>query len=255
MKILTVLALFALLGNLAIAQKKEIRREIKTEITDSETPGKKKVRIEKKVNGKVNIIELEIDAKDLKDGKEINFIDGFEDSTINGDKKVKVIIKNGNDEHFKFEEELSHQRGNNHVRIYSNRDREFSGGRNGEFEFEMRRLQDRLADIQYKLKTMKPFEWDNPILGNDSKATIKSLDVFTNKPETDILNIRFFAPNEGDVNITVLDIKGNVVAKSEAKKFTGEYVGQLKLKKDSKGAFFVIVAQREDAMSKKIKID
>lgn len=253
MKKLTVLALFALLGNLAIAQKKEILREIKTEITDSETPGKKKVRIEKKVNGKVNIIELEIDAKDLKDGKEINFIDGFEDSTINGDKKVKVIIKNGDDEHFKFEEELNHSRGNNHVRIYSNRDREFSGGRNGEFE--MRRLQDRLADIPFKLKTMKPFEWDNTILGNDSKATIKSLDVFSNKPETDILNIRFLAPNEGDVNITVLDIKGNVVAKSELKKFTGEYVGQLKLKKDSKGAFFVIVAQGEDAMSKKIKID
>ena len=42
MKKITVLALFALVGNFAIAQKKEIKREIKTEITEGETPSKKK---------------------------------------------------------------------------------------------------------------------------------------------------------------------------------------------------------------------
>ena len=255
MKKITILALFALLGNLVMAQKKEIKREIKTEITDGETPGKKKVRIEKNVNGKVEVIEKEIDAKDLRDGKEMNFMDEFEDSTKKGDKRVKVIIKNGDAEDFEFEEEFNHPRGNNHVRIYSNREREIFGGKNREFEFEMGRLHDRLAEIPYKFKTMKPFEWDNNILNNDSKSTIKSLDVFSNRPETDILNVRFFAPNEGDITITVLDIKGNVVAKSETKKFMGEYVGQMKLKKDIKGTFFVIVAQGDDAMSKKIKID
>ena len=40
----------------------------------------------------MEVIEKEIDAKDLRDGKEMNFMDEFEDSSKNGDKRVKVII-------------------------------------------------------------------------------------------------------------------------------------------------------------------
>ncbi len=84
---------------------------------------------------------------------------------------------------------------------------------------------------------------------------IRSVDVFTNKPETNVLNIRFFAPKAGDVNITVLDLQGNVKAKEAAKNFEGEYVGQIKLGKGAKGTYFVIVSQGEDGISRKVKID
>jgi hypothetical protein len=86
-------------------------------------------------------------------------------------------------------------------------------------------------------------------------TTIRSIDVFTNKPETNVLNVRFYAPKPGDVNITVLDLQGNVKAKEEAKNFEGEYVGQIKLSKGAKGTFFVIVSQGEDGVSRKVKID
>jgi hypothetical protein len=86
-------------------------------------------------------------------------------------------------------------------------------------------------------------------------TTIRSVDVFTNKPETNVLNIRFYAPKLGDVNITVLDLQGNVKAKEDAKNFEGEYVGQIKLNKGTKGVFFVIVSQGEDGVSRKVKVD
>jgi hypothetical protein len=49
----------------------------------------------------------------------------------------------------------------------------------------------------------------------------------------------------------VLNLKGEVIAKSESKNFQGEYVGQLKLNKKDIGTFVVLVSQGEDGATKK----
>ena len=246
------LASFAFLG--AFAQK-EIKKEIKTEVKDSDTPGKKIIRIEKNINGKVEITEKEIDAKDIKNGNSnIMILENNLDTVIvdkKHDKQVKVIIKNDGDEDFEWSEEDDMRLGDRHVKIRKS----FPGDKMQEFNFEFDRLSNQLAEIPMKFKSMKPFEFDDRVIKVMEPSTVRSLDVFTNRPETNVLNIRFFAPKTGDVNITVLDLQGNVKAKEEAKNFEGEYVGQIKLGKGMKGTFFVIVSQGEDGVSRKVKID
>ncbi|MCP9761647.1 T9SS type A sorting domain-containing protein [Lacihabitans soyangensis] len=238
----------------AMAQNKEVRKEIKTEVMDSDKPGKKKVRIEKNINGKVEITEKEIDFKE--GDSNVMILDEQLDTVIvdkkGGEKRVKVIVSDDGDDDFEWSEDED---------IYVGRGR--SGQRNGyfpkgrmkEFHFEMDRLSDHLADIPYKFRTFDSEVFDDRLKKVMEPTTIRSVDVFTNKPETNVLNIKFYAPKAGDVNITVLDLQGNVKAKEEAKNFEGEYVGQIKLGKGAKGTYFVIVSQGEDGISRKVKID
>lgn len=260
MKKVILMGLLISIFGFANAQKEQ-KKEIKTqvEITEGSTPGKKRVRIEKSINGKVEIIEKEIDAKDIEDGQSLTFIEDIQDTLIHdikGEKQVRVIIKDSDERDFEWEEEGD----GDSPRWYGSRDyarsrKENYNRRKGEFEFEMERLHDKMADLPNRLKGARLYELDDHIFKFNDATTIRSLDVFTNRPDTDVLNVRFYAPGEGDVSITVLDLKGNVEAKSTAKNFKGEYVGQLKLKKGAKGTFVVIVAQGEDGQTKKIKID
>jgi hypothetical protein len=256
MKKIVIMGLVSIASLSAFAQKKEIKKEIKTEVTDSDKPGKKKIRIEENVNGKVTITEKEIDIKDMKEGDvNISILDDNLDTLINdhkGQKRVKVIVKDENDEDFEWYEEDS-DRGamDKHVRIRKS----FPNDKFQEFNFDFDRLHEQLADIPNRFRGMRPYEFDDRIMKAMEPSTIRGLDVFTNRPETNVLNIRFFAPKSGDVNITVLDLQGDVKAKESAKNFEGEYVGQIKLNKSIKGTFFVIVSQGEDGISRKVKID
>ena len=238
----------------AVAQNKEVRKEIKTEVMDSDKPGKKKVRIEKNINGKVEITEKEIDFKE--GDSNVMILDEQLDTVIvdkkGGEKRVTVTINDEGDENFEWseDEDVYVGRGRN-AQKYGN----FPKGGMKEFHFEMDRLSDHLAEIPYKFRTFDSEVFDDRLKKVMEPTTIRSVDVFTNKPETNVLNIRFFAPKSGDVNITVLDLQGNVKAKEEAKNFEGEYVGQIKLGKGAKGTYFVIVSQGEDGISRKVKID
>jgi hypothetical protein len=252
-KVIAVLVACTAFGNV-VAQKKEIKKEIKTEVMDSDTPGKKKVRIEKNVDGKVEITEKEIDVKD--GDSNVMILDNQLDTVIidkkgGGEKRVKVIVKGEGDEDFEWSED-------NNVIVGRGRfpkDGSFPKGKMKEFHFEMDRLSDHMADIPYRIRNFDMEVFDDRMKKVMEPSTIRSVDVFTNKPETNVLNIRFFAPKAGDVNITVLDLQGNVKAKEEAKNFEGEYVGQIKLNKGAKGTYFVIVSQGEDGISRKVKID
>jgi hypothetical protein len=238
----------------AIAQNKEVRKEIKTEVMNSDKPGKKKVRIEKNVNGKIEITEKEIDIKD--GDSNVMILDEQLDTVIidkkGEDKRVKVIVKGEREDDFEWSEDEDVFR--EHGRFPS-KGKSFPKGRMQEFHFEMDRLSDHLADMPYKIRNFDVEVFDDRLKKVMEPTTIRSVDVFTNKPETNVLNIRFFAPKSGDVNITVLDLQGNVKAKEEAKNFEGEYVGQIKLSKGAKGTYFVIVSQGEDGISRKVKID
>jgi hypothetical protein len=232
--------------------KKEVTKEIKTEIKDSDKPGMKKIRIEKNINGKKEIIEKEIEMGEDFEIEDFSF---ESDSLMDGNGKAKIIMKKNNE--FTWEEdEYFGKKNNKNPRIYGFRKYDDSFSRIGrDLDFEMDRLLDRIDEIPHKLPKEKFYRFDNLLLNQNDNQTIKSLEVFTNRPETEILNIKFYAPYEGDVNVLILNLKGEVIAKSESKNFQGEYVGQLKLNKKDKGTFVVLVSQGEDGATKKVTIN
>lgn len=85
-------------------------------------------------------------------------------------------------------------------------------------------------------------------------SSIRGLNAYPNNPDNGTLNLRFTAPEKGDVLITITDTKGKEVGKKEVKDFSGEYVGQVELRKSTKGTLFVSVIQREDGAVKRIVI-
>ncbi len=68
------------------------------------------------------------------------------------------------------------------------------------------------------------------------------------------MNLRFYVPQKGDVLVTISDTKGKEVGKKEIKDFSGEFVGQIDIKKNTKGTLFVTVTQNEDGAVKRVVI-
>lgn len=85
-------------------------------------------------------------------------------------------------------------------------------------------------------------------------ATVRELSAYPNNPDNGVLNLRFFAPQKGDVNITIADTKGKEVGRKEIKDFSGDFVGQIDIKKNIKGTVFVTVTQNEDGAVRRIVI-
>jgi Secretion system C-terminal sorting domain len=94
----------------------------------------------------------------------------------------------------------------------------------------------------FDIKTTKP-------------STVRSLEAYPNNPDKNELNVRFHAPNKGDVSISITDTKGKTVAQKSVKDFSGNFVGQLDLGKNPKGTFFITVVQNEDGATKRIVIE
>lgn len=248
---------------------------VSTGVFAQQEQDKIKIRIEKNVNGQVQVIEKEIDATGMTEKEREQAIESMQDSLFNSGemkgKKVKIVIDDNRierlgdeeeetviidgDEDFEFDED--------HGPGYHVYRKKHKGGDNDwdEFRWEM----DRFGNEMRKLGEEMPrhiqrtfprvYAWTDEVLSEVGTASIRSLDVFPNKPESEVINVRFYAPQEGDVTITVLDTKGKQVAQKEAKNFQGEYVGQLELKKAEKGTYFVIVSQGEDGISRRVVID
>ncbi|WP_044173039.1 T9SS type A sorting domain-containing protein [Flectobacillus major] len=86
-------------------------------------------------------------------------------------------------------------------------------------------------------------------------STIKGLRVYPNKPFDNRLNLKFVAPDKGDVSITITDVKGKEVGSQKIKDFEGEFMGQVELKKNTKGTLFVTVTQKEDGTVKRVVVE
>lgn len=132
------------------------------------------------------------------------------------------------------------------------------------WRYEFRRGTDSLADRLNRLKFQMPLDWERQFSrpfedwsrnGSNKPSTIRGLDAFPNNPDHEQLNVRFTAPTKGDISIIVTNTKGKEVAKREIKDFSGEFVGQIDLGKNSKGTYFITVTQNEDGAVKRIVID
>jgi hypothetical protein len=93
--------------------------------------------------------------------------------------------------------------------------------------------------------------WEKEVV---KPASVRTLSVYANNPDNGVLNLRFQVPVKGDVRISVTDTKGKEVGNKEIKDFEGEFVGQIELKKNTKGTLFVTVVQNEDGAVKRVVI-
>lgn len=104
----------------------------------------------------------------------------------------------------------------------------------------------------FKLKFNDKFKDFDPF--NESK-TIKGLAVYPNKPFDNKLNLKFFAPQKGDVNIIVTDVNAKEIGNHKIKDFEGDFMGQIELKKSAKGTLFITITQGEDGTVKRFVIE
>jgi len=89
---------------------------------------------------------------------------------------------------------------------------------------------------------------------NGSK-TINGLISYPNKPFNGKLNIRFKAPEKGNVTISVTDVNGKEIASEQIKDFSGLYLGQIDVKKSGAGVYFVRVTQSNDGAVRRVQVD
>lgn len=241
---------------------------------------KVRIRIEQEVDGKTTISEKIINSSGLSSSQKDEMIEKFKDSVLalNKGKAQGVKIEIDNDSDVNIErnggrriernynynndngnEEIVIKRGPK-VRVYKKDGKgEVESFDSEDFTHEFHGNMESLRDNMKQMGKDLKFEFrsipDNIMMfdgGNSGSKTIKNVEVFPNNPKTEILNVRFNAPQKGDVSIKVLDVKGSVIAKEEIKDFSGEYVGQINIGKQKAGTVFVMITQGEDGNVKRV---
>ncbi|MEZ4900741.1 MAG: T9SS type A sorting domain-containing protein [Spirosomataceae bacterium] len=276
------------LGVASMAMSQDNQKENKD--TDKVTV---RIRMSEEKDGKTETIEKTYTYNNLSDSEREEKIKAIVDSLKGTNKeatnrRLSVTIEEGDApmrERMKKEQRVviipKDGKKREEVRVFKygpgdSRVETWKGGkRHYEFNFDekafadrMKRMEKELAPKMKKLeKNMeewgRDFEpkfrefWHGDINmgGNNKPATVRGLEAFPNNPERDELNVRFYAPNKGDVTITITDVKGKQVSKKEVKDFSGDYVGQLSLGKNPKGTYFISVVQNEDGAVKRIVVE
>lgn len=241
----------------------------------SKDGGKKttiEVRVTEKKDGKTNTYERNYRIDPLSDAEQKVFIDKVLDSlSVNGMSQKQISIS--------VDEEGGAPRRDSQVLGWHDNGRTFGLDTN-ELQSSMRQFQQELAPKMRQLqKEMEPklreFRRDlepglNSLRQNlkgmeerygdtwnkdfGQSSTVRSLNAYANNPDNGMLNLRFSAPDKGDVTITVTDSQGKEVGKKSIPDFSGEFMGQIELKKNTKGSLFVTVTQNEDGAVRKVVV-
>ncbi len=283
-----LIALVAGLGVATTATAQDNKKDVKTSDKDKVTV---RIRMSEEKDGKVETFERTYTYHGLSEEERENKIKSIVDSLRNDHKaaanrRLSVEIEEGSSvirdkERWGNQEERitifppEGRKRDVEVYRYQPRDKGEKGEKIYEFKFDEEAFADRMKRVEKRIAPqMKKFElemdewgrnfepkfrefWhsDINIGGSGKPASIRGLEAFPNNPEKDELNIRFYAPNKGDVTITVTDTKGKQIAKKEVKDFSGDYVGQLELGKNAKGTYFISVVQNEDGTVKRIVVE
>jgi hypothetical protein len=266
------LLLVAASALLSVAQAQSDK---KSKNDDSDKKTSIRIRVSEDDNGKVRDIEKSYQVGALSDDERQKFIDKVLDS-LKVDKKrkqtISITVDDGNDgviaskkrkkvivDHrdpsepmafhwdgdFKYDLEWDSEKFSENMKsIQKNIDRNF----HPKAKIMMREME----DFGKNFGKSFDYAWDNH--ENVKSASIRSLNAYTNNPADDVLNLRFSVPQKGNVTVTVTDTKGKEVGKKEIHEFEGEYVGQVELKKNTKGTLFVTVVQNEDGAVKRVVI-
>lgn len=206
-----------------------------------------KVRVIRQKDGKTTVEERIISAEGMSPEERTKQIEMVVDTVTKGPKKrVKVIVEDGK------EAEIRIQETEDDVFL-------FREPRRGRFQMEfdadqfrnrMRRLGDELPE---KMEQFGPiYRWDNQLMRDWGQTPFRGVEVYPNKPANEVLNVRFYAEKSGDVIIRVLDIQGKEVASETIRDHQGEFIGQIRLKRQANGTYFVLLTQGNDGVSRRV---
>jgi hypothetical protein len=113
--------------------------------------------------------------------------------------------------------------------------------------------QDLMSDRNMRFRARK-MKLSKEFKEKRQSKSIKGLMANSNNPFNGKLNVRFNAPQKGDVLISVTDINGKEIASESVKNFEGKYLGQVDLKKANSGIYFVRVVQNGDGMVIRVEV-
>jgi hypothetical protein len=252
---LVLVAICTVVGFDAQAQSKENKKQ--TTI---------KIKVVEKNDSRTRVIERNYTTDLMSDGEQKAFVDKVLDSLGldgSGQKQISIIVdsddevsQNDQDRHRVIIREkkpnTSHEpmlwRDDNHTFRFDTDEMEGSIHR---IEKDMR------PRIEVLRKDMERFGdrmgnlWTNDLM---QAGSVRGLNAYPNNPNNGVLNLRFNAPEAGDVVITVTDTQGKEVGRKSIKDFSGEFVGQVEIKKNIQGTLFVTVVQNEDGAVRKIAL-
>ncbi|TDE13715.1 T9SS type A sorting domain-containing protein [Dyadobacter psychrotolerans] len=224
-----------------------------------------RVRVSEDDKGKTKDVEKEYKVNNMNDQERKQFVDKVLDS-LGVDSKSGKVVSVTMDDGEGDTRVITRKRRN--VVIDRRDDREplaFHWDGNNEFSFDTEKLQSQMRNFEREFRPKaKVFMRDMENFGDQlgsvwtregmKAASVRELSVYSNNPDNGVLNLRFHAQQKGDLNITVTDTKGKEVGKKEIKDFSGDFVGQIDLKKNTKGTVFVTVVQNEDGAVKRVVI-
>lgn len=226
-----------------------------------------RIRVSEDENGKVKDIEKEYKVNSMTEEEQKKFVDKVLDSLGTGSKSnqtVSITIDNGEEDNkttSKKRRKVIMDHPDDREPLAFNWKEDWSD----DFDFNSEKLRSHMRNFEREFKPkakimMKDMEnfgdrmgefWNKEVM---KPSTVRDLNVYANNPDNGVINLRFHVQQKGDLSITVTDIKGKEVGKKEIKDFEGDFVGQVDLKKNTKGTVFVTVVQNDDGAVKRIVI-
>ncbi|MCU0471251.1 MAG: T9SS type A sorting domain-containing protein [Arcicella sp.] len=283
MKNIITTAFMLTIGMSAMAQK-NISQNIE------EKNGQLNIHIESSENGKKEVFDRSYNVTGMNEAEKEKLINRISDSLLtasgNGERKqIRIKVDRNHDRHNDdmrpdnddddrpFSLNSPQGKKKKRVEIYKDGKRiekDLDGDGNDDmtifFKDFGKDMEKRFKDFDHKemFSSIEPmvknfkFKFDGDMKDfdflNESK-TIKALKIYPNKPFDNKLNLKFYAPEKGDVSVTVTDINGKEVGSQKIKDFQGDFMGQVDLKKNVKGTIFVTVTQKEDGTSKRVVVE
>ena len=251
-----------------------------------EKDGTLKIHVESSQDGKKEVFEKTYNVKDMSQEAKEQLINRITDSlwTASGEgnrKQIRIKVDrngdnanpNSDDKDMPFSYNSPNGKSKRRVEIYKDGKKiekdsdgnfgddmtiffkDFGNDMEKKFKnFDHRQLfssvEPMMKDFKFKLDgDMKDFDFTN-----ESK-TVKALKIYPNKPFDNKLNLKFYAPEKGDVSVIVTDISGKEVGSQKFKDFQGDFMGQVDLKKNVKGTLFVTVTQGQDGTAKRVLVE
>lgn len=244
---------------------------IATHFSYAQTPDKDKkttIRVSVADDEKSEPVEKTYRVKSMNDEERKQFVDKVLDSLGANTKKEGKIISVTIDDGDNNRQTMTRKRKTGSQNDRHDRDAlafNWTEDLGKEFNFDSENFRSQMRNIERDLKPkarvlMRDMENFGERMGDfwnsesNKAASVRDLNVYSNNPDNGILNLRFQVPQKGDLTITVTDVKGKEVGKKEIKDFGGNFVGQIDLKKNTKGTLFVTVVQNEDGAVKRVVI-
>ncbi|MEY4540966.1 MAG: hypothetical protein RLZZ306_2723 [Bacteroidota bacterium] len=277
MKNIITTALVLTLGMSAMAQK-SISQNI------NENNGKMTIHVESSENGKKEVFDKTYNVEGMSESEKDRLINRITDSLSNGsgdgrNRQFKMKIDRSENRHRDSDDDsdrpfsLNTPQGKTKKRVEIYKDgkrieknsdgdddltiffKDFGNDMERRFKnFDEKKMFSSIEPMMKNFKGNITMDMKDFDFLNESK-TVKALKIYPNKPFDNKLNLKFHAPEKGDVNVIVTDINGKEVGSQKFKDFQGDFMGQVDLKKNVKGTIFVTVTQGEDGTSKRVVIE